>query len=93
MTPLPTTFTRSGWTFTQLARVGDVALFRKSKQGFGYPIVSFEVIKVQKREAWSMGDQTFPAKEGYPSDEQWGTAGWTCLNLEAANKKLKELTA
>jgi len=70
-----------------------VALFSKQKRG--HKLTSYEVVIVQKRP-----ERTFPngrvstAHEAMPSDEAWGTYGWTPYDLAAAHRRFdKEVRA
>jgi len=78
-----------GFEYTQLKRLGDVAIYRQSKKGLpdGY-----EVVRIQKHEAFSAFGKDFPAGESYPSSQQWGSDGWTYRTLEDAEQKFQELS-
>lgn len=84
---LPKTFSYKGWNFQQLDRKKGIAIYSKEKEGF----VSFEVIKVQNREAYTICDNFVEAKESFPSDEQWGVLGWTFTDEIRARKKFLEI--
>jgi hypothetical protein len=105
MTPLPIAFRSDGFEFEQLAREGDVALFRKTKiykhsaraiknyrQEPIFHFETFEVVVVQKMEEhqWPNGDVT-PAHEHMPHSEQWATHGWSLQTRERAREKFREL--
>jgi hypothetical protein len=95
MIRLPVTFQHDTVDFTQIAREGDVALFRKSKQyPHGSLFESYEVVIVQKaKEAcWPDGRIT-PAHEHMPKPELWGAAGWSPMTLDRAWQKFRELVA
>ena len=78
-----------GFEYTQLKRLGDVAIYRQSKKGLpdGY-----EVVRILKHEAFSAFGKDFPAGESYPSSQQWGSDGWTYRTLEDAEQKFQELS-
>lgn len=83
--PIPPRFTRSGWLHEQLARVGDVALFRRSKKDSGAP--HFELVIITRHNGYSIaGNQIAPA-EVYPAPEHWGSKGWTFTDEAAANRR------
>jgi hypothetical protein len=90
MTPLPSTIRFDGFTFRQIERNGDVALFEKGKPT--HTRSSFEVVIVQKHPA-----KTFPsgkyyeARESMPRSEDWGVRGWDYTNLENAQTKFNQL--
>ncbi len=87
--PLPTVFTKGEFHFSQVMRFGDLALFSKVKSAPAHKSGSFELIVVQKRASWEVGGKTIPAREAYPSSEQWGTQGWTYRDLETAKQKFE----
>lgn len=100
MKPLETTFRRGDgggaepWLHEQIARDGDVALYRRSRNGAQE---HFEVIVVQKSKGGEakMGgvDVVFEPKERYPSAEDWGTFGWTYTTFDLAWEKLMAVKA
>lgn len=89
MKTLPLTFTESGWSYTQLARKGRVAIYRKVKQG-GLA-ESFEVIRIQSHNGYKIAGKDIPASETYPCSNSWGTNGWSCITREAADAKFQQL--
>ena len=91
MRALPTQFRIDGFDFVQIAREGDVALFRKTKPPLSFE--TFEVTIVQKRQEhqWPDGRVT-PAHEAMPGNEDWGTHGWSLQSLDRAWEKFAELT-
>jgi hypothetical protein len=91
--PLLSSFTRDGWTFQQLLRVGDLAIFKKTKPSPAGPgeITSFEVVRVKEKRCDPRFGGFSGIRECYPSSERWGSDGWTCLSEERAREKLDEL--
>jgi hypothetical protein len=83
MEPLATTLDDAVFHYTQLARIGLVALYRQTHKASG--VDRFEVIRIQRRQAhtWPSG-QTTPAHEGYPGSQSWGRHGWTYGSLAVA---------
>ena len=98
MKKLEEQFKRLGWDYNLVHRNDIYAVFRKDKKAIGGcgSIVSYETIKIQKRkdaEFTRAGEKCFiPAQEGYPSDERWGSEGWSFSSAEKAIAKLNELT-
>lgn len=88
MNILATTFSKKGATFEQLDRVGDVAIYRRSKRATG-----FEVIKVQSHNGYEIAGKTIPPGESYPPTSSWGTHGWTFQTEEKAREKFNALLA
>lgn len=85
---LPTEFRYDGFDHKQIWRHGPVALYQKSK-----PTISYEVIIIQVHKAYRIGNTDIEAGEHYPRSEQWGTAGWTYMTREDAEKKASALLA
>jgi len=81
-------FRQSGFTFTQLQRVGDVAIYGQTK---GKQSPAFEVVIIRRREASIAFGHEFPATEYYPKSEDWGTYGFTYLTLKETERKLRKL--
>ena len=94
MKKLPTHFRSDDFDFRQIAREGDVALFRKTKQYPSLLLETFEVVIVRK-----MDDHIGPrgemisAGEHMPRSEQWGTHGWSLQTLKRAWEKFHEVVA
>lgn len=91
MNILATTFTKLGWTFTQVRREGMVAIYTKRKPNWAPDCQDYEVIIVRNRRERLIDGRTIEAHEGYPSDEEWGTYGWSYTNLESAKRRMSEL--
>lgn len=89
--PLVTQFKSKGWTFRQVQREKDFAIFHREGPVGTEP--HLEVIIVGKQGPREQFGQVFPAKEVYPGDEKWGTEGWTYLNKESAERKMAMLLA
>lgn len=52
----------------------------------------YEVIVVQHFDAHTFqSGKSHPDREGYPSSEQWGTAGWTYNTLADAEVRFRKL--
>jgi hypothetical protein len=90
MHTLPLEWSRGSWTYTQVSREGDVALYRQThREGSA---VRFEVIIVQHaKERLAPGGKVVEAGEYYPSSSQWGKGGWTCYTLEEAHALTRDL--
>lgn len=95
MQPLPLSFEEGRFTLTQIERTGQLAIYSKANKDTG--AVSFEIVKIRSRPA---GSHTFPdgrevyapARERYPSSEEWGNFGWTESTLERAKNRLMKLS-
>ena len=86
---LPKKFDKKGFTYTQIKRVGDRAIFEQSKEG--QEGTTFEVVKINRHNGYELGGQKIPPGEAYPSTSQWGVAGWTYRSLKDAETKFKKL--
>ena len=89
---LAASFVKSGWTHALVERQGNVAIYRRYREGKeGYAAEEhYEVVIVRVRPERVLGGQTIPANEYYPTDREWGDYAWTVLTYENAVKKLQE---
>ena len=85
MKPLATEFSSKGWTFRQVARKENAAIYRRERE-CGGGAENFEVIVVRRHAAhvWPNGKFT-PPGEGYPPDSQWGILAWTFSSASHRN--------
>jgi hypothetical protein len=82
---LPKYLKKNGFELIQMFRHGNVALYRKRKPD--QESEHFEVIRVQSHKGYTVQGVKIPPSEHFPSDEQWGTHGWTFMTgCEAAQK-------
>ncbi len=72
---LPLQFTKKGWDHVQTKRVGNLAIYRRSKPTS--PAPHFELIRIRQGKPYQLAGIDFPATELYPSETQWGQQGWT----------------
>lgn len=91
MKTLETEFTKKGWHHQQVAREGQVAIFRRWKDG-GLP-PHFEVVRIQQNQEREQFGVTIPAAESYPAETQWGRTGWTFPNLASAESRMSQEVA
>jgi hypothetical protein len=76
MRTMATSFSQSGWRFTQLDREGMVALFRKARRDGTQE--NFEVVVLEHRRASICPSGSIaPEHEAFPTPSSWGKAGWT----------------
>src|SRR5262245_27741414 len=87
--PLATDFTLGGFSYRQIAREGDVAVY---EQRWNHsPKVCYEVVHIQRRETEMFpSGRSYPAREVYPASETWGTYGFTVTDLDAAFNRLRQ---
>lgn len=84
---LPTKFSEKGFTYTQIKRKGNKAIYEQNLRGSK----SFEVIFINRHEKYEIAGNEIPASETYPSSSSWGTYGWTYMSLDEAIKKYNNL--
>ncbi|MBC8416942.1 hypothetical protein H8E06_01255 [bacterium] len=82
-------FKSCGFNFKQVKRTGDVAIYKKKAANHGGQ--SYEVIKVSRHNGYNLGDNYVHPAETYPSNSLWGTHGWTCQTIEAADLRFDKL--
>lgn len=92
---LPASFTKNGFSHKLVRRKGLVAIYERTPlQG---QAKDYEVVRIQEHEAAKVLDKkineyrTIEAGEHYPSNEQWGTYGFTYTNIESAVEKFEAL--
>lgn len=75
-------FTKNGFDHELIEREDRVCLVRRTKGGRQE---HYEVVMLQwnREHAWPNGDVT-PAGWSYPSNEQWGSMGWTYTDIRMA---------
>jgi hypothetical protein len=89
--PLPKEFHRDGFTYRQIAREADTAIYEQRWTGCAEPSVCYEIIRVKRREGFEINGRFIEPAEVYPSSESWGVDGWTVQDKETAFCKLQEL--
>lgn len=82
-------FKSCGFNFEQVQRKGDVAIYKK--KAISHVGHSYEVIKISKHNGYKLGGNYVQPAETYPSNSLWGTHGWTCTSIEAAQSKFDDL--
>jgi len=55
------------------------------------PSVSYEVIRVRRRDGFQINGRFVEPAEIYPKSEAWGVDGFTLTNKDAAFAKLRDL--
>lgn len=88
MIQLSNQYKKFGYTFSQVSRVGDVAIYAQESDGkvFGY-----EVFIIQKNEENTRFGKTFPASESVPPTSAWGKEAFTCRSMDEAKNRAGEL--
>jgi hypothetical protein len=88
---LPKEFRRDGFTFRQIAREGNAAIYEQTWNGCPNPSVCYEVIRIRRREGFQIGARFIEPGEVYPNSEAWGVDGFTLTDKDAAFAKLRDL--
>lgn len=78
-------FTSKGFTFKLLKRSGLVCLFAKTQPGVASE--HFEVVILQEYPEEERFGKRYPERELMPRDEHWGTAGWSFMDRQSAEKR------
>ena len=88
--PLLKEFRHDGFTYRQITREGNAAIYEQRWTGCAEPSVCYEVIRIRRREGFQIGGRFVEAAELYPRSEAWGTDGFTLTDRDAAFAKLRE---
>lgn len=91
MQPLPNTLNRNGFTHALRNREGHFAIFNVIANDTGrttYEVIRIRTVKERTHTSGVLAGKTFPAREVYPSSEEWGVNGWSYVDLDSAKKRL-----
>ncbi len=91
--PLPTRFRRDGFNYRQIAREGDAAIYGQRWGGCSNPSVSYEVIRIRRREGFEIDGRFVEPAEVYPNSEAWGVDGFTFTDKDTAFANIREVAA
>lgn len=91
MKKLEKTFAKKRFIYTQYKRVGNKAIYTQKRDDKECKQVRYEVIIIKSHDGYEIAGNKIPAGEVYPSSTQWGTLGWTFLDLPDAENKFKKL--
>jgi hypothetical protein len=89
--PIAKEFRHDGFTFRQIVREGDVAIYEQRWNGCANPSVAYEVVRIRRRDAREIKGKLLEAAEVYPRSEAWGVDGFTLTDKDAAFEKLREI--
>jgi hypothetical protein len=85
----PVEITSKGLTYRQMKRVGQLAIYEVlNRVGRSY---GFEVVVLKVAPAFALQGRSIPAREAYPSSEQFGSTGWYFQYREDADQRFNEL--
>jgi hypothetical protein len=82
-------YSKNGYDFTVIQRSDQVAICHgKSKTS---PAETWEVFLIQHHNGLTIAGNHVPPAEYPPSNEQWGSKGWTFTTEDAAWEKFQKL--
>jgi hypothetical protein len=90
--PLPIRFRRKGFTYWQIAREGNAAIYKQTWSGCSDPSFCYDAIRIRSRDGFQIGGRFVEPAEVYPKVEAWGLDGFTVTDQEAAFAKLREIS-
>jgi hypothetical protein len=94
--PLANVGKRAGMVYHQFWRQGDVAIYQARGEG---DRLEFEVFKIQILPAGEFNGRSYPLRESFPPNSEWGESGFTYTNnshrdpLAAALARAQELAS
>lgn len=91
--PLPKEFQRDGFTYRQIAREGNAAIYEQRWSGSRNPSACYEVIRIRRRDGFQIGARFVEPAEVYPNSDAWGVDGFTLIDRDAAFAKLREIAS
>jgi len=83
---IPLEFKYDGFSFKQLERVGNIALFEKTHPSADRKF--YEVVKIKISPDQTILGKFIPEHEKYPASSEWGELGWSYSILSEAQKQL-----
>lgn len=94
--PLEKEYNKNGYTFKQVKREGNVAMYEQwmvTEDTKEDKFVAYEVFEVIQMEAGFAGPKKIPqpAKEIPPNTESWGLKGFTCTSKELADLRFEQI--
>lgn len=89
--PLEKEFTKNKFRLKQLVREGDVAIFHKVGLDPQPHDAGFEVVVIGRHNGYEIAGNKIEPSECYPSNEQWGTKGWSYRDLFTAEARYLRL--
>lgn len=90
MEPIATTFEDQTFTYTQLERQGNIAIYCQQHKEGGAKRYEVVRIRVSKEHTWPNG-KTTPEHEAYPGSTRWGVDGFSCFSMDEAHGIMAKL--
>lgn len=88
MKTLENIFKRSGFTFKQRHRQGNLAIYAKRQEHWADDHWTYELIRIKQLPAGEIFGKQLPEREAYPSSENFGVSAWACTTYGEALKRL-----
>jgi hypothetical protein len=89
--PVATFFKAGGFSYRQIAREGDLAIYEQKWRNSEN--VCYEVVRIRRHDGFEIGGRRIPPAEFYPGSQAWGVDGFTLTDKDAAFDKLRQLAA
>lgn len=89
--PVDKEFTLKTHTYTQIKREGDFAIYTQRVTNDPTAAIRYEVVRIGRHNGYTLGGATIAPAETYPGASQWGINGFTCLTMEAAEKRFEKM--
>jgi hypothetical protein len=83
--------TNKNFKYKQIVREGNIAIYEQSIVDPPSKNKWYEVIVIRSHDGYEIAGNKVAPSEMYPSANHWGTLGWTCSNLETAQKRFTKL--
>src|SRR5687767_11119901 len=90
MERLKTDYNKNGYTFSQVWRSADTAIYKQILPETGQAI-AFEVFEIIVRKETKIGNSVIASGEAVPGNEQWGIKGYTVHTIFEAKQKVEIL--
>ena len=90
--PLPKEFRHCGFTYQQIAREGDAAIYEQTWLGCAEPSPSYEVVRIRRRDEFQIAGRFVEPAEVYPASEFWGVDGFIITDKNKAWDKFSEIS-
>ena len=90
--PLAKAFPHEGFTFRQIARTKNAAIYEQTWNGCRNPSICYEVIRIRRRQGFQIAGRFVEPAEVYAASELWGADGFAFTNRESASVKFSEIS-
>ena len=90
---LPKQFCHDGFRYRLIVREGHAAVYEQRCIGCAEGSVSYELIRVRRREGFLINGRFVEPAEIYPKGKAWGVDGFTFTDKDAAFARLLEMSS